>query len=406
MTPIEDLLRQALRETPVAPSESDPLVEIGRRARKARRGIGAAAAVVVAVVAALVVPLVLVRSGGDASRQIPVGPPPSPTQPPSQGNLEVWLDQSVKAVTIAPDGTYWLAVGREDTDHPTWGVAQQTADGTLVRTIEVPGPIQGIAYGAGRVWAYRTGDGGYPDGVLDAVDPTTGDVATLTYPGGGPTSITFVDTAVYVSVLGEPNRIERIEYPGPSDTAITVASSVPVRTELGGVATVEATEDGHVWTYVQQRLVEVRDRGDRLALANDESFLFPSDGIRGHTGPSSLWIAYGPGVPDTLEQLDPGRYADGDTDAAYGDRIVTHGQPTAVVEDGVGGVYVGVSRRFVAGIAYYDAEARADGETVSAFRGVGDSDSGDIVAMAADPHGGVVAVTIEGQELHWDPTGG
>src|SRR3954468_6527689 len=115
MTNIEDLVRQALTETPVPPVASDPLARLERRVRRARRRLALASGVAAAgVAAAVIVPLTTTGHSGasklDLAKTPPPTPAPSPSPSPSQELLQstaVWLDGPARAVTAADDGTVW-----------------------------------------------------------------------------------------------------------------------------------------------------------------------------------------------------------------------------------------------------------------------------------------------------------
>ena len=76
MTPIEELLREALSATPTPESTTDPIGTLDRRIRRARRRLAASAGVVaVAVAVAIVVPLTVTGGGAGKPGSISVVTP-------------------------------------------------------------------------------------------------------------------------------------------------------------------------------------------------------------------------------------------------------------------------------------------------------------------------------------------
>ena len=85
MNGVEDLLRQSLQEIPAETTIGDPLGELDRRVRRARRRLAVGGGVATAaVIAAVVVPLTLVSSGDRAGVQIGGHPTPTATSPRGQ----------------------------------------------------------------------------------------------------------------------------------------------------------------------------------------------------------------------------------------------------------------------------------------------------------------------------------
>src|SRR3954447_24261743 len=169
MTNIEDLVRQALTETPVPPAASDPLARLERRVRRARRRLALASGVAAAgVAAAVIVPLTTTGHSGASKLDLAKTPPPTsaPSPSPSQELLQstaVWLDGPARAVTAADDGTVWAltdAADPGDLEHARL-VQFDATTGTVLNRVTVPGPVTFLSAGQGHVWAYGGGDGGY-----------------------------------------------------------------------------------------------------------------------------------------------------------------------------------------------------------------------------------------------------
>src|SRR4051812_32668706 len=113
MTQIEDLLRQALAETPTTPSVTDPLSAIDGRLRRARRTMVAGTSIAAAAVAAAVV-VPLMTLGGGSTSKVEVGNSPTPTPTPSAASTATTAPSSQQTEVLWANGAIWAsaAAGR------------------------------------------------------------------------------------------------------------------------------------------------------------------------------------------------------------------------------------------------------------------------------------------------------
>lgn len=383
MTPIEDLLRQALQDAPTPPVSGDPLGQIAQRARRAWLQIAAAAGIVAAVVAiAVVVPLVLV-DGGTRSSPVLIKPSPKSTTPTARP----WPVHNAVAATTTVDGSVWILQRSRSIDHAT--VVQHNRTGEVIRRVDIPGPARGIAAGAGAVWTYGGGDGAAPNGVLNRIGPR-GDVATARFTGSGPYDIAFVDGTTFVT-LASADRVVAVAPDGQGRLVETASVQLPSQ-----VTDIVSTDNGQVWVREDLARRVVRVVSDGHALRAGRSFPWQ----RGLLGPGpndGIWTA---DQPNRLIGLSPEAAARGSFSIAEGYRILTPGAISGVpvVGNGFRGGSVVTSR----GIAYYadfDAAAQTDpSEPTALLRQKG------IVGLAAAPDGGVLAVLGSGRVVAWDPT--
>jgi len=367
VTEIEELVRQALAQTPTPTSTMDPSVGLERRVRRARRwlaaGAGAAAA---AVVAAIVVPLAVLSGGNGAPKDLQVGQIPLPPA----------VD-----VSAAPGQQPWELVnhgaGQYSIGHPGDSPAQ---------FYDVEGPAQQIYAGARVVWVVGSTR-------VTGVDTSTGGTTTDTIDSGTFGDAAVVDNTLYV-VKGD--QVERHTLIGGANL-----SSVGVA-RAGEIA---ASQKGHLWVQSgSNKLVELipTETGTTVGATVD----WTGD-VYGPTGADStgddLWAYDG----DRLIDLMPKSLL-GCVSCAEGWRLGVAGRPVAVATADDGGVFVAVSQPSTAGqqagledgIYYYAPhDVHGDGGTSGpTLFGV------NAVALAADPNGGVDYVTDQGQLKHWDPT--
>lgn len=386
MTPIEDLLRQALREAPGPVSTRDPLPAVQARVRRARTAAVAVIATAVVVAAAVVVPLLTLGRGDHVVEPI-VTPRPKPSAAPQTA---VWRKHETYAV--ASDGTsIWTATRSVDSVRERWFVVRQDAlTGRELQRIEVPGPVEVVAVGLGRIWAGGGGDGAYPDGVVDVVDPGTGHVATHHYSGAGPSAFAFEGGAAWAA-MDELHRVDRLDV-GASSAAVSVGASVPVALAPNRLV---STADGSLWAneFGRRQIAEIVVDAGRPRVG--ASLRWPGP-ILGPLGRHTFWTSAAPRGGD-VRSLEPRELACCPS-LAQGYRLAVPGRPFASVLDGRGGLYVAVmSRR--PGIAYFADYAHQEGNAPTAFLPVKNA-----FHLAADPAGGVV-YTANGAERLWVPTG-
>jgi hypothetical protein len=176
MTDIEELVRESLRTAPaVVPSVADPVGAVAGRVRRARvLWGGGVAAVAATVVAAVVVPLSLIPDAAGRGRLVPSSPPPSADSPPARG-VTVWQQQDAVAVTSGGGWLWELERNPKASDGAGYVVKVDPRSHEQVQKWDVQAPYDFIEFGLDRVWVWGGGDGAYPDGKLQSIDPASSD---------------------------------------------------------------------------------------------------------------------------------------------------------------------------------------------------------------------------------------
>lgn len=393
MTEIEDLVRQALAETPSATTTTDPLAALDRRVRKARRwlaaGAGAAAA---AVVAAVVVPIAVLNSGNDAANKVVVGhnPTPSPSSSPvavgPPGTEVLWTNGAV-SVSDASDGTPWLL---SSTDHGDY--VNQLGDSRLRAGYKVQSPADHLIAGDNVIWVIGNGDGAGTMSRITAVDPSTADVSTSTFSSRTFGAAAVVGDTLYVTTTDGVDRMDAVN--GIQQRLATVASP-------GEIA---ASQNGHLWVRSgSSKLVELVPTQTGMNVGATVDW---SGDVYGPMGADSndddLWAYDGRIIGLTPKNLL------GCVSCAEGWRLSVGGRPASVVTAKDGSVFAAVpvassagkKAGLDAGVYYYSPQ--------SVHSGGGSSDAQlfgvDAVEVVADPNGGVDYLDQNGALYRWNPT--
>lgn len=383
MTPIEELVREALAQTstaqpPKAAATTDPLAALDRRVRRARRRIAAGAGALAAVlVAAVVVPLAVLGGNGAPNRVGVVQPRPTPTAPPPAGTTTLWDTGAIWAST-APDGQRWLLFST-GTDYY---VGEVRSDGSS-HGFKIEGPADYVVAGDHVVWVIGGGDGGSTMSRLTALDPRTGDVQTRAFEQS---LLSFAVTSkddLYVDRTDSTGgHVDLFSLSGgqiQADWSRTVANPQ----EIG------LTAKGHVWVQSGRKLIELPSGPGSVPGTTVDW----SGDVFGPASPDdSLWAYDG----DRLIGLTPKNLLAG-VSVAEGYRLSVTGKPIAVVPAAGGGLFVATDRDR---IDYYSPQD---------VQGSGTSHTADllgvrVITMTADPAGGVDYVDDQGRLIHWDPS--
>lgn len=393
MTEIEELVRQALAETPTANTTTDPLAALDRRVRKARRwlaaGTGAAAA---AVVAAVVVPIAVLSGGNGTANTVIVGhsPTPSPSSTPvavgPPGTEVLWTNGAV-SVSDDSGGTPWLLSSSGHGDY-----VNQVGGGNLREGFKVQSPADYLVAGDTVIWVVGNGDGAGTMSRITALDPSTGALSTSTF-----SARTFGDAAVvgdtlYVTTSDGVDRMDAVN--GIQQRLATVPAP-------GEIA---ASQNGHLWVRSgSNKLVELvpTQTGMNVGATVD----WPGD-VYGPTGVDSngddMWAYDGRIIGLTPKNLL------GCISCAEGWRLSVGGRPSSVVTARDGSVFAAVPQASAAGkragldagVYYYSPQSVHSG---------GGSSDGQLfgvaaVAVVADPRGGVDYLDQNGALYRWNPT--
>lgn len=370
MTQIEDLVRQALAETPAPTTSTDPLATLDRRVRRARRRLAAGAGVVTAVVAAAVaVPLAVL--GGDGSpNSLEVARTPSPAPLPS-GTTALWTDHAVSSATDS-SGRRWVLY--KDGDH---NYVQPVGPGTNKLT-SVQSPADYLLENGDTLWVVGTSR-------VTAIDTHSGTSATMELPQVSDAAV--IQDSLYVLDSAVPQgAVARIDF---TDTGMDETDFKPLPDAQGIVA----TSQGHMWVHAGDQLVELTPIPGGFTVG--KGVQWGSGAILAPTVPRSapdgVWAYDG----SRLITLMPANLA-GCLSCAEGYRIAVPGQPTNVVETPEG-LFVAVPGT---GLLFYAKDALSTGTTVTAsLSGV------QVASLTADPGHGVDYVDDQGRLIQWDPAG-
>lgn len=247
MNDIDELLRDSLQSAPTPQTRvSDPVASVERRATRARALLaGGAVAVAAIVTAAIVVPLSLVDRGSGPSR---VQVPPATHAPaPASRQPQVWFTGGSVAMTSG-GGSLWHLHRTPSTVKPGLEVDRvDPATHDVLRTYDVQMPADFIAYGLGMAWVWGGGDGGYPDGLLQAVDPT----GTKAWSNNGHAfnGVAFLDGKAWATTGSQVWVLDVTHAHGSTSTIV-----LPGATTQNGIVT---TQSGELWVRAGKSWVRI-----------------------------------------------------------------------------------------------------------------------------------------------------
>jgi hypothetical protein len=391
MTPIEDLLRQALATTPTPPTATDPLGTLDRRVRRARRLLAVGAGVVAAgIAAAVVVPLTV--GGGKSPNGISIVTPP--TQSPSPPPPGTTLLTSPDALWVTEDshGGQWLLRSQADGEY---FLAQIGQDGRPGEGFVIPGPADYAVAGNNVVWVIGDGGAGQAVSRIFAVDTRTGHVSVRTfYPGQHLSFGAVLGDYLFVDVSDDSGDHVDLFYNDADAIKLFGSQLEPNHGSLLEPHAAEmVTSGGAVWVHAGDRLAELFV-GERGLESLDSTEPWGTGPIFAPTlprsAPNGVWAYDG----SRLIALMPSALSSC-VSCAEGDRVTVSGKPNAVVETH-DGLYVSIPG---AGLLYYSPDVLGSGETAvtASLPGV------QVISMTADPVGGVDYVDDQGNLIHWQP---
>jgi sugar lactone lactonase YvrE len=392
MSQFEDRLRTALLDTPM-PSTAivDPLEDLDRRLARARvRCAAAAVAAVALLVAAIVVPLSLAGSTGGSG---PLGQvPPGPT---------LWRGERVMSLAVSGDGSVWtLRVPTGSTTGVKLIERHEPDAGEVVQSHRAGTCVLYLTAGAGRVWAWGGGDGGYPDGCLEALDPATGRLQSINLGRHRAIPLGFGGSPLAANgdqLVGADHGVITAYRPGGHGIGVRVLGTVPgaqlvLSNERDVVFSSGSAVVGQVHTSQPIRRVgpgndaAITYSGRPLA-ADGQGVWAVKGGALVHEGPIGNLVGAPVAAP-----------------AAFG----AYRYPDAAVVDQDGGLYIGyaAANGLVArALAYYPASVLASHHPAPAAT----LTNLPVFDLSADIAGGVVFVEyspahLGGPVARWDPT--
>ncbi|HET7530660.1 MAG TPA: hypothetical protein VFJ98_06845 [Mycobacteriales bacterium] len=392
MSQIEELLRQALSETPAATTVHDPLAAVDRRVRRARARIAAGAGVgVAAVAAAVIVPLTVAGSSRGADG-LQVGHSPSPTPaathggpPASEAVTTVDAPGPISSVAVSADGRAYAA--------GSWQVSSgaafvgQVQGGKLTHVVTVPGPADAVIADMDVAWVYGTDRTGRSR--LTAVYLQSGGTAPDdALPGRILSATAAADSLFVLTATPQGTEVDRFV---TDNQGLALVDDHPV----AGAKRLVTDAAGQAWVQTGRQLIPLLPEAQTFSFGH----AVPWPGgqpVYGPALPSGVWAYDG-----RLIELSPPLLANG-TSVAEGWRLNTNGVPSAAVSAPGGGAYYGIRSAAAgsdSGVFYYSRRAMTDGAARPDDRlaGVG------VAALAVDPDGGVLLVTTSGKLQHWTP---
>jgi virginiamycin B lyase len=357
---IKDQLERSLRGIEPPPSAVDPVLRRARSLRRRHRTMGALIAAV--CTAALVVPLALLWPLGvqdDGSETEPATEPSrlvvSTRIPVAPGLTDVvtgfggvWVTgaegvarvdpatNEVAEIRVPGTGDYArISIGEGSVWVTAPDLRPDGSRGNLVRidpvtnevaaTINIGGPIQGLAVGGGSVWV-TVPDGG--SSTLYRVDPTTERVADTVGVGEAAGSLLFAEGSVWVNHEWAGGSVDRID---PATGEVTDTFDLP---------NVQAAGGGSLWGVSGDAVLRIDpESGDVLAtipIARAQDVVVDE---------STVWVLVSPRSSDPtlfypiagtagVVRIDP------TTDRVIGESVSLDDlQPIALAE-GEGGVWV------------------------------------------------------------------
>ena len=319
MNDLETMLREALQSAPTPqPSISDPVATVERRAKRARAAIAAgAAAAVLVVVAAVVAPLTLLNGAAGPTTGGPLG---QRTPAPISRVPQVWFKSGSIAMTSG-GGSLWHLHRTPSTAKP--GLEVDRVDPVthdVLRTWDVQQPADFIAYGLGMAWIWGGGDGGYPDGLLQAVDPTGSRSWSNTHQAFN--GVAFLAGKAWATTGSQVWVLDVSHHLTSTSTIV-----LPGATTQKGIV---ATQSGQLWVRVAKSWLRIDPATNRVVDA------VHWDGpMLGAAGGEAVWTSDGP----RLVALSPALLHQGQS-VAEGTRIVVPGLVEAVAPSSDAGLFV------------------------------------------------------------------
>jgi hypothetical protein len=382
MSAIEDLLRQALQETPAPDPASYPGEQLRRRVRRTQNRLAVAVGLgVVAVVAAVAVPVVALDGGRASQVQVGKSPPPhhhaTATAPPTR----FWAKPGYGVSCVDLRGRCVFVADTGDTGQRQ--LVETDLHGRQTGHWSLPMSAEFVSNRNGAAWVWGGGDGGYPQSTLTFVDTNNGQTLTRTQPANDPVADVVLDEqgAAWVATASA------IVHVGVQGNALVTLGSVPIRSTD---RLVEDPDNGHLWAWSHRdtltEVIPTSAGGGRTGTTIGSSrqlFAMADSG--------KLWVRNG---PRQLAQLDPTTETAGAPGRLSTGVLDLPGQPE-LVAPGADGIYVGFSG---GGLAYYSTRAvAADGPPTARLAGT----HAEVMSVALD--GAAIFATYDHEIGRWNP---
>jgi len=395
MSDLEQMLRDALHETPTsAPRSADPVPAIQRRVRRLRLAAGVSLGAAAAVVAAVVVPMSVGTSGNARVQILDTTPTPTPSPTPSpSANVTggpqpqlVWM--GADWVASAPSGMPWMLY--DDGSGPDGGTRIARLTPALPQDgVKVLLPAGRVVAGKTVVWVVGSNDSSTISSRVSALTTRGALIATTTSRDALLTATAVVGDDLYVLRNGNSAsaEIDRLRVVGGTIQTATVA--VP------GAENVAATAHGDVWAQTSTKLVRIASTNTGISTSTSVEWtgdIIGTDTSSG--GQDGFWTWDG----SRVVQLTPSLLTTGSS-VAQGDRLLVPGHAAIAVTAPGGGLYLSIVEGDAPGIYYYPADQL----------GAGQPQPGAIwhdataATICVDPRGGVDVTSADGIISRWDP---
>ncbi|HET6910606.1 MAG TPA: hypothetical protein VFH54_14825 [Mycobacteriales bacterium] len=394
MSDLEQMLRDALHETPTsAPRSADPIPAIERRVRRLRVVAAVSLSAAAAVAAAVVVPMSVGTSGHARVQILDTTPTPAPSPTPSaSANVTggpqptlVWM--GANWVASAPSGLPWMLYddgsGADGGTRIARLTPPQPQAGAQVQT-----PADQVLPGQDVVWVVGATHGGTTMSRVDAMSTSGAPIASKALPGELLSSATVTGDDLYVVRGGSSAtaHVDRLQMVGGRIETATVA--VPQAKQ------VVATAGGEVWAQTPSHLVRITSTGSGISTSTTVIWSGDIIGTDQRTGDQAFWTWDG----SRVVQLTPSLLSAGSS-VAQGDRLLVPGHAAIAVTAPGGGLYLSIVEGAAPGIYYYPADQLGSGQPQPGAIWH-EATAGSI---CVDPRGGVDITSADGVIYRWDP---
>jgi hypothetical protein len=299
---------------------TDPVAAVTRRVARARALVAASVVVVAVVVtAAVVVPMKSIGRDDHGRINITVPPSPQPTGPSHEPRT--WWPHGSVQVTTGGGSMWHLRRDTKPNSQQMYVDELNPVNHALRNHWPVSDPADFITYGLDRVWVWGGGDGGYPDGLLQSVDPRNGNVASWSNTHEAFNAVAFANGRAWVATGRQVWQLDLSRR-----TAVVSRTNLPAPTMQRGLV---ATDGGQLWVRTTKSWLRIDPVSHRVV--DTVSWDGP---MLGAAGNDAIWTYDG-----RLIALSPALLHQG-VSVAEGSRIAVPGQVWAVAASSDNGLFV------------------------------------------------------------------